>query len=120
MRPSRLVVRQTTAPFAHNRRGADVVDHDVPVLKVTAADGRRRAVVFGYACHNTTMPPADGRYCGVNDELTVLRETGCYADFTMPAAPDVSQTRTINAIYYAADDPLNDSTAVWPDGVAAE
>ena len=47
----------------------------------------------------------DGCWCGVNDELTILRETGCYADFTMPAAPDPAQTRTINSIYYAVDDP---------------
>lgn len=47
----------------------------------------------------------DGRWCGVNNELTILRETGCYADFTMPAAPDPAQTRTINSIYYATDDP---------------
>ncbi|WP_404309357.1 hypothetical protein [Neorhodopirellula lusitana] len=47
----------------------------------------------------------DGCWCGVNDELTVLRETGCYADFTMPAAPHPAQTRTINSIYDAVDDP---------------
>jgi hypothetical protein len=41
----------------------------------------------------------------VNNELTILRETGCYADFTMPAAPHPAQTRTINSIYYAIDDP---------------
>jgi neutral ceramidase len=64
MHPARLTARQTMAPFAHNRRGAAAVDHDVPVLEVTTPDSRRRAVVFGYACHNTTMPPADGRYCG--------------------------------------------------------
>ncbi|HEX4591272.1 MAG TPA: neutral/alkaline non-lysosomal ceramidase N-terminal domain-containing protein [Gemmataceae bacterium] len=64
LQPTRLFVRQTTAGFAHNRRNADEVDHDVPVLEVTAAEGHRRAVVFGYACHNTTMPPDDYRYCG--------------------------------------------------------
>lgn len=47
----------------------------------------------------------DGRYCGVNNELMVLRNEGCYADFTMPAAPDPCQTSTINKIYYAKDDP---------------
>lgn len=47
----------------------------------------------------------DGRLCGVNDELTILRETGCYADFTMPSAPADCQTRTVNSIYYAVDDP---------------
>ena len=48
----------------------------------------------------------DGTGCGVNNELIVLREEGCYADFTLPAAPDPCQTSTINKIYYATDDPL--------------
>lgn len=47
----------------------------------------------------------DGRWCGVDQELTVLRETGCYADFTLPSAPTDTQTRTINSIYYASDIP---------------
>jgi len=46
----------------------------------------------------------DGDWCGVNDEITILRETGCYADFTMPSAPDPCQTTTVNSIYYAVDD----------------
>jgi hypothetical protein len=48
----------------------------------------------------------DGTCCGVNNELTVLRETGCYADFTLPSYPSPTQTRKINCIYYASDDPL--------------
>ena len=48
----------------------------------------------------------DGDWCGVNNELQVLRETGCYADFTLPSAPSDTQTRKVNAIYYATDDPL--------------
>jgi hypothetical protein len=47
----------------------------------------------------------DGRWCGVDQELSVLRETGCYADFTLPAAPSGAQTSTINKIYYARDIP---------------
>ncbi len=43
--------------------------------------------------------------CGVNDELRILGRTGCYADFTLPSAPSPTQTRTINSIYYATDDP---------------
>ena len=50
-------------------------------------------------CHPT------GTGCGVNNELIILREEGCYADFTLPASPDPCQTRTINKIYYATDDP---------------
>jgi hypothetical protein len=48
---------------------------------------------------------AHGRYCGVDDELVVLRETGCYADFTLPSAPHPAQPPVINRIYYAAGDP---------------
>jgi hypothetical protein len=47
----------------------------------------------------------DGRWCGVNNELTVLHQTGCYADFTMPSAPSPTQTSTVNSIYYATDWP---------------
>jgi hypothetical protein len=47
----------------------------------------------------------EGKYCGVNDELIVLKETGCYADFTLPSAPSETQTSTVNSIYYATDDP---------------
>src|SRR5262249_17082516 len=47
----------------------------------------------------------DGRWCGVNNEIDVLRETGCYADMTLPSAPSETQTRKINSIYYAVDDP---------------
>lgn len=48
----------------------------------------------------------EGKWCGVNDEITVLKETGCYADFTLPSAPSETQTSTVNSIYYATDDPL--------------
>jgi hypothetical protein len=41
----------------------------------------------------------------VNNELIVLKETGCYADFTLPSAPSDTQTRKVNSIYYATDDP---------------
>jgi hypothetical protein len=47
----------------------------------------------------------DGRWCGVNNELDILRETGCYADFTFPSAPSRTQPRKINSVYYAIDDP---------------
>ena len=47
----------------------------------------------------------DGRWCGLNNEITLLKNLNCYADFTLPAAPDGSQTKKINSIYYATDDP---------------
>ncbi|MHB1035854.1 MAG: neutral/alkaline non-lysosomal ceramidase N-terminal domain-containing protein [Pirellulales bacterium] len=30
-------------------------DRDVPVVKIAGPDGKLRAVLFGYACHNTTL-----------------------------------------------------------------
>jgi hypothetical protein len=47
----------------------------------------------------------DGRCCGVNNELDVLRQTGCFADFTYPSAPSPTQPATINSIYYASNQP---------------
>ena len=40
-----------------------------------------------------------GRFCGVDNEMEILHETGCYADFTLPSAPDQSQVAVINQIY---------------------
>ena len=46
----------------------------------------------------------DGAGCGVDNELDVLAEAGCYADFTLPSAPHPSQPPVVNRIYYAAGD----------------
>jgi hypothetical protein len=40
-----------------------------------------------------------GRFCGVDEEMRILQETGCYADMTLPSAPDESQVAMINQIY---------------------
>ncbi len=60
-------------------------------------DGRAR-----YAfCHgNLALANSrGGRYCGVDNEMEILAETGCYIDVTLPAAPTDAQTPVINAIY---------------------
>jgi hypothetical protein len=68
------------------------------------ASGQPRwAFIHGNWALDNSDPTGFG--CGVNNELTVLRETGCYADYTFPAAPSACQTSTINRIYYATDDP---------------
>ncbi|MBI3860365.1 MAG: hypothetical protein HY290_00565 [Planctomycetia bacterium] len=69
--------------------------------------GRPGQITYGFIHGNWALDNSHpcGDWCGVNDEITILRETGCYADFTMPAAPDPCQTKTINSIYYAVDDP---------------
>ncbi len=64
-------------------------------------------LVYGFIHGNWALDNSHphGQWCGVNNELDILRETGCYADFTLPAAPSACQTRTINRLYYAIDDP---------------
>lgn len=47
---------------------------------------------------------ADGRFCGINNEIEILNQIGCYADFTLPSAPNETQTSTVNSIYYATSD----------------
>lgn len=78
--------------------------HDRHGLLAKDESGR---VTYGFIHGNWALDNSrpDGRWCGVNNEITVLRETGCYADFTMPAAPSLAQTRMVNSIYYAIDDP---------------
>lgn len=55
--PARLDFEVGETGFAINRRKREVapVDHSVPVLRVSAPNGQIRAVLFGYACHNTTL-----------------------------------------------------------------
>ena len=43
----------------------------------------------------------EGRWCGVDNELQVLLDTGCRVDMTMPSAPHCTQTSTVNSIYFA-------------------
>jgi hypothetical protein len=63
--------------------------------------------VFGFIHGNWALDNArpDGRWCGLDNELTLLRDLGCYADFTLPCVPDPSQTPIVNTIYWATDDP---------------
>ncbi|TBR36380.1 hypothetical protein EYV96_16410 [Dyella terrae] len=63
----------------------------------------RFAFIHGNWCLDNSR--RDGRWCGINNEIELLRDLGCYADFTLPSAPSDTQTRTINSIYYATDDP---------------
>lgn len=75
--------------------------------KLLSRDKDTNEIKYGFIHGNWALDNSrpDGRWCGVNNELQILEETGCYADFTMPSAPDITQTSTINSIYYAIDDP---------------
>ena len=71
------------------------------------ADGNTRfGFVHGnWALDNSRIGP-DGRdMCGVNDEISILMDIGCYADFTFPALTQTAQPSLVNKIYYCQDDP---------------
>ncbi|HKQ79267.1 MAG TPA: hypothetical protein VJ810_36565 [Blastocatellia bacterium] len=53
-----------------------------------------------------------GRCCGVDSEMRILADTGCYADLTLPAAPLQPQTPRINALYQCGR-PLNERMPHW-------
>ncbi len=65
------------------------------------------ALRFGFIHGNWALDNSrpDGKWCGVNGELGVLKDAGCYADFTFPSAPSPTQTRMVNRIYYASGSP---------------
>jgi len=69
-------------------------------------DGR---TVFGFIHGNWALDNSspDGRYCGLNGEIALLRDLGCYADFTMPSAPSATQGRIVNQIYWCTNIPGN-------------
>jgi hypothetical protein len=61
------------------------------------SDLPRYAFVHGnFALANS----AGGRFCGVDSEMQVLAETGCYADMTLPTGFNhPAQTEKINSVY---------------------
>jgi hypothetical protein len=67
-------------------------DHRVPVLKIVAADGKLRAVLFGYGCHNTTIGPASyavsGDYAGFAQSELERAHPGATALFLQLCAGD--------------------------------
>ena len=62
---------------------------------------------FGFIHGNWALDNSrpDGRWCGLNNEIDLLLQLGCYADFTEPSAPNGTQVHMINSIYWAKDDP---------------
>jgi neutral/alkaline ceramidase-like enzyme len=74
--PASISYGRGVATFAMNRRqmtakgmiiGVNpdgVVDNDVPVLRIESPAGTLRGIVFGYACHNTTLTGEFYLYCG--------------------------------------------------------
>jgi len=104
--PAELSYTHARAGFAMNRRlptergwvispNADgPVDHDVPVLQVTEPGGQVRALLFGYACHNTTLSFYEfcGDYAGFAKQYVEEAHPGTTAMFISGCGGDQNPT----------------------------
>lgn len=104
MQPANLAFGEGTAPFATNRRkiqsGAYAIapnpegpaDRRVPVLRVSDANDRPVAVLFGYACHNTTLGGDfyrfNGDYAGFAQVELGAKHPGVAAMFVIGCGAD--------------------------------
>ena len=102
--PATVEYGEGSAAFAANRRqptpaGVKLgvnpdgpVDHAVPVLKIADADGKIRAILFGYACHNTTLTAEiyqlSGDYAGFAAAALENLHPGATALFLMLCGAD--------------------------------
>lgn len=104
LRPAELSWAAGEVGFVMNRRSGKpgsimmaanpqgIVDRKVPVLRVTSPDGKIRCILFGCACHNTTLTPdhniISGDYAGFAQDFlqrkypdaTAMFMSGCGAD----------------------------------------
>lgn len=104
MEPVTLSYGEGSAGFAINRRAQRLeaenpnvpavrtVDHTVPVLRVERRNGSLLAVLFGYACHNTTLTAEfnaiAGDYAGYAQEELQKAYPGSTALFLMLCGGD--------------------------------
>jgi hypothetical protein len=101
--PAVFSIGHGTADFAFNRRAnkgtpahiaepKGPMDHDVPVIRITAPDGKLRGVLFGYACHNTTLGgdryQVNGDYAGFAQSEFEGSHPGATAMFMLLCAAD--------------------------------
>lgn len=105
LRPAAVQFGEGKAGFAMNRRERTAagtirigvnpngpMDHSVPVIRVSGADGREVAAVFGYACHNTTLTgehyKISGDFAGVAEQEIEKTRPGTVAMFVQLCAGD--------------------------------
>ncbi|MEO8427247.1 MAG: neutral/alkaline non-lysosomal ceramidase N-terminal domain-containing protein [Verrucomicrobiota bacterium] len=106
LEPAQLSWSSGVANFAMNRReftprgvilGVNprgLVDRTVPVLRVDSTEGKLRAVLFGYACHNTTLTQTNynlcGDYAGFAQAYVQERQPGAQAMFMIGCGGDAN------------------------------
>ena len=85
------------------REYRDAIEHMQRFGFLTTDEGKTQ---FGFIHGNFGLDNGRGDfYCGVNEELSLLRSLGAYADFSFPALWSDSQPPIVNHLYEAEDDP---------------
>ncbi len=120
LEPVELFFSSGVAGFGVNRRRIRPgcahfpapVDHDVPVLHAVSASGALKAIVYGYACHTTTLGfnQISADYAGFTSEeletayphAVALYVAGCGADINPLPRHSVALARHYGAILAAA------------------
>lgn len=69
---NRRVYRGDRVDFGENPDGP--VDWEVPVLRVKGTNGATRAIVFGYACHGTSVQSGEDWYVVSSDYMGYARQ----------------------------------------------
>jgi hypothetical protein len=78
----------------------DTLAEDHKCLARVVGEGPASQPKYGFVHGNWALAnSAGGRFCGVDSEMQILADTGCYADFTLPSVPFQSQVPRVNAIY---------------------
>lgn len=129
LRPATVAFGEGRATFGANRRALRVkpvpgqplppapVDHGVPVLAIRDKSGAMRAILFGYACHSTTLDihQISGDYPGfaqtdleaAHPGATALFLAGCGADINPHPRHEIELARQYGkALATAVDDVL--------------
>ena len=80
----------TNDGFVNHPNPKGPVDHSVPVLRVDNAEGKLKAVLFGYACHNTSVGFLRwlGDYAGFAQQYFEADHPGVTAMFLMGCGGD--------------------------------
>lgn len=81
---------------------------------------RNGRTIFAFIHGNWALDNSrpDGGRCGLKGEIRLLRDLGCYADFTMPSLPSPTQGRVINKIYWCTNN-ADDSPRSFDRGIEA-
>lgn len=88
------------------RKLADGLDSLQKYGVLNSPDGIDRfSFVHGNWALDNSRLENDRNYCGVNDEISILLELGCYCDVTFPSLNQLSQPPWVNKFAYATDDP---------------